>query len=166
MINCILGPEDGLRNHEYVSVDCSSPILECSLPRIEPRTPISKCRGNPQIFSQKTPLQDGDLFLSTWTRTMPCRHSKYYICPAPFHQPLYCPQRLGYYTLALQGTLRPQLSKSEKLWCEENLRVQTDRQTDRQAEPSLNQSSTNPGDDNVLKYNFSLKRQIYLLIYL
>ena len=33
-----------------------------------------------------------------------CRRSKYYICPAPLHQPPNYPLRLGCHTLALQGT--------------------------------------------------------------
>ena len=36
-----------------------------------------------------------------------CRHRKYYICPAPLHQPLNYPPKLGCHTLVLQGTLKP-----------------------------------------------------------
>ena len=80
--------------------------LQLILPGIEPATPQITNRQNHQILSQKDPLQTVGLLLCLehW-----CRRRKYYICPAPLHLHSIYPSKLGCHTIAVQGTLWPNL---------------------------------------------------------
>ena len=66
-------------------------------------------RRNYQILSQKDSLQAVGLLLWLGAKRHWCRCRKYYLCPAPSHQPTNYPPKLGCHMLALQGTLQPHL---------------------------------------------------------
>ena len=87
-----------------------SPFCNWSFLRSETATTHSRSRGNYKIKLPKGQLQAVCLPLWLGARRHWCRHRKYYICPAPPHQPLNSPPMLGCHTLALQDTLRPQLA--------------------------------------------------------
>ena len=97
-----------LRLVEEVSQDQSRPFRNWSFQE-STGDPHFTSRGNNQILSQKDPLQAVGLLLWLGARRHWYRCRKYYICPAPPHQPLNYPPKLGCHTLALQGKLRPHL---------------------------------------------------------
>ena len=109
--NLLKGTVDGLTKHKEVSQDHSSP-LEISPSWNRTGEPHFTGKENHQILSQKDPLRAVSLLLWLGARRHLCRHRKYYISPAPLHQPRNYPLKLDCHTPAIQGTLRPHLYSS------------------------------------------------------